>query len=249
MAELPKVHEESSLECTFHTTFLLPAGEVGDEFFEALYRSFAVEADGAERGFVLVPYDGDRKTAIVTLRRVGPSEALEHLRLRSMGGRCASRAESLPETCDEMAALSTALVYVTHGPAHGLEQQLGPICASESSYRSSPGHQPCRFVAALQPSAQSPGAAAGGDVGRELQACRVGPLPVLTVERGDLSSHRRLLVRVVEALAQHFSEEPPQTAGPVQEPPLARKSGGGLLSTRGGCWGSCTSLPTAVVRY
>lgn len=266
VGELPRVYEESSLECTFHTTFLLPADEVGEEFFETLRRSF-VEAEGhkaaanAERGFVLVPYDEDRKTAIVTLRRVGPFEALEQLRHRSLGGdgpgKGLCRSEGLPETCDEMAALSTALIYVTHGQFGSgciAEHQLGPVCAAETSYRSSSSHQPCRFVAALHdPPASGPGVGCD-DISRELQARRVGPLPVLAVERRDLASHRRLLVHIVESLAQHFARAPltglreVRQAQDIVTAPL-RRSGGGLLSTHSGCWGSCAKLPLAVVRY
>jgi hypothetical protein len=166
--ELPRLHEERSLECTFQVTFLVPFGPEGRNFMEniraafgeapsALAASHTVSAN-SDKSFVLVPYAGSR-TALVLLQDIGPVRALEHVRLRS---RCSSRdlaksgkaqPEALPEPTNEMCARSTALVYVVHAAQcmDGLERQLGPICSVEAFYAAAGSEfLPQRSIVALQ---------------------------------------------------------------------------------------------------
>ncbi|CAE8585452.1 unnamed protein product [Polarella glacialis] len=238
---LPLLDEELALDSNFHVTFLLPLEPIGFEFTNELEAAGFTFVNGhvddrqgsdtasmpsAKSICLLVPYS-DNKSALVTLRQVGPVEALQHARLRSQrAARAGDSGESspesscddykaLPETADEMSALSTALVYVVQ-PRNGrcadiAEQQLGPICAVEASYAALRGHQPCRFIAALHepPGSESGNPAApaspGEEVLRELQARRVGGhIPCVKVQRGDPHSYRALLVHVVESLASNF---------------------------------------------
>jgi len=214
VSELPLLHEERSLESTFHLTLLLPMGPVGQEFMQCTCAGFAkaegdavVNASPQDR--ILVPY-ADRKNALVSLRQVGPVEALEHARTRSASAFSEDRPQALPETADEMSALSTALIYVV---ADSSEQQLGPICAVEASYAAVRRHRPCRWLVALHDPGEEnlPAGAPEGSPGflgeailQELQSRRVGHLPCRSVVRRRLASHRAFLVHVVETLAGHF---------------------------------------------
>jgi len=162
--------------------------------------------------FALVPYGGD-KTAMVALHRLGPVEALEQAR---RCGPARAQSKDLPETADEMAARSTAIVYVVHSfhSAEDAEQQLGPICSVEASYRvAAKKHQPRRFIAALHDADDTAASQAeemgrsgplGCEVLKKLQARAVAPLPCSAVTRGSLYRHERLVVQIVEALAAHF---------------------------------------------
>merc|ERR1712190_711538 len=132
IVELPLLHEERSLEATFHVTFILPIGPESQEFAAHIAAGFA-QADfevsprpHEARDSVLVPY-ADHKTALVTLRHVGPVEAIEYARLRAQN-QAGCGPHSLPDTADEMSALSNALVYVVRRPApeNSYEPQLGP---------------------------------------------------------------------------------------------------------------------------
>mmetsp|Transcript_28677 Transcript_28677/g.78847 ORF Transcript_28677/g.78847 Transcript_28677/m.78847 type:complete len:774 (-) Transcript_28677:144-2465(-) len=94
--ELPLLHEERSLDCTFHVTFLLPMGAWSTEFMETLKAAFSSDEPGlatespeetvpdgkpqVSRDSVVVPYAG-HKAALVTVQGVGPLEALNLARL------------------------------------------------------------------------------------------------------------------------------------------------------------------------
>jgi len=214
--ELPLLHEERSLDCNLHVSFLLPIGVQSEEFMDLVRAPFIGADEGAapeksDRDFLLVPYD-DNKTALVKLHRVGPVEALEHARKRSHAA--AEQKEGLPEPVDKTAAVSTALVYVVHRPAsaEGVELQLRPICAAEASYATLPGQRPSRFIAAihdhqeLEPlGAGGPGPLAepgplGEEMLRELRLRGAGALPCFAVAKGNRVSHRFFLTHVVQAL-------------------------------------------------
>jgi len=170
--ELPRLHEERSLECTFQVAFLVPFGPEGRNFLDNIRSAFleapspvngshAAAAASSDRSFVLVPYAGSR-TALVLLQEVGPVQALEHVRLRSQSQTSQSTdsgrslkvsAESLPEPTNEMCARSTALVYVVHSAQSmdDRERQLGPICAVEAFYAATTTEfLPSRSIAALR---------------------------------------------------------------------------------------------------
>lgn len=213
-AALPQVHEDRSTEFDFSITFLLPQGIEGEEFMETVLLAFPEgHFDVASQcSFALVPYGGD-KTAMVALHRLGPVEALEQARRY---GPARAQSKGLPETVDEMGAKSTAIVYVVHSfhSAEDAEQQLGPICSVEASYRvAAKKHQPRRFIAALH-DADDAAACKEEEMGRsgplgcevlkKLQARAVAPLPCSAVTRGSLYRHERLVVQIVEALAAHF---------------------------------------------
>lgn len=213
VSELPLLHEERSLESTFHVTFLLPHGPVGQEFMEHVRVGFA-EAEGHLGCGVLVPY-ADRKTALVSLRQSAlrrPQTALDIPQV-------------LLAAADEMSALSTALVYVIHRPllVDDADVQLGSICAIEASYTAAPGNHPRRFLAelcesdAVTGSCMAPVAAGLANTPRflseeilhGLRSHNLGQLPCTHVIRGDPASHSKFLVQVVEALAAHFCQRPP----------------------------------------
>jgi hypothetical protein len=228
---LPQVHEDRSTEFDFSITFLLPQGSEGEEFMNTVLEVFPeVHMDTFSTcSFVLVPYGGD-KTAMVALHRLGPVEALEQARRcgpmkktaqdeseppTNVGQTTTWQRQGLPETADEMAARSTAIVYVVHSfhSAEDAEQQLGPICSVEASYRvANQRHQPRRFIVALQ--AEHSATCKAEDLGRsglfgrevlkKLQARAVTPLPCTAVTAGYLPGHERLVVQIVEALAAHF---------------------------------------------
>jgi len=176
--ELPRLHEERSLECTFEVTFLVPFGPEGRNFVTSIRSAFleapspavgsqAAAASSSDSSFVLVPYAGSR-TALVLLQEIGPVQALEHVRLRSQSQSSASTssaqsfmqasahgcpAGSLPEPTNEMCARSTALVYVVHSTKSmdGMERQLGPICSVEAFYAAAAREfLPSRSLAALR---------------------------------------------------------------------------------------------------
>merc|ERR1712107_672724 len=170
------------------------------------------------RESVLVPY-ADHKTALVTLRHVGPVEAIEYARLRSQlregGGQ-----HALPDTSDEMSALSNALVYVVRRPQDGdsYEQQLGPICAVEASYTQSVReYQPSRFLVALHDADSNEFVTRADktpslsvEVLRELQARRISQMPSADVHRYSRASYRSLLIHIVETLAANFTQRTPK---------------------------------------
>lgn len=225
LTELPLLHEERSLETTFHVTFILPIGPESQEFAAHIASGFAQADNEASplpqeaRESVLVPY-ADHKTALVTLRHVGPVEAIEYARLRSQLP-SGSGQHALPDIADEMSALSNALVYVVRRPAatDSYEPQLGPICAVEASYtQSAREHQPCRFLVALHdpecpeggPRGAVSSTALGEEVLRELQSRRIGQMPCSDVVRRSHSSYRAFMVHVVETLAAHFTQRTPK---------------------------------------
>lgn len=125
--------------------------------------------------------------------------------------------KGLPEPADEMSARSTAIAYVVRSfrSAEDAEQQLGPICSVEASYRvAAAKHRPRRFLVALHDAEAGkaverpvdfgrPGPL-GRDVLKKLQSRAVAPLPCTAVSRGDLLGHQSLVVQIVEALAAHF---------------------------------------------
>jgi hypothetical protein len=159
-AVLPQVHEDRSTEFDFSITFLVPRGLEGEEFMDIVLAVFPeAHIDAASScSTATVPYGGD-KTAMVALHRLGPVEALEHVRRSSASSAisykkklCGEATEDdsgwprigLPEAADE----SAALVYVVHAfrSAEDAEQQLGPICSVEASYRvAARKHQPRRI--------------------------------------------------------------------------------------------------------
>lgn len=228
MSELPLLHEERALDSNFKVTMLLPLGPLGQEFSDCLRAGFLEAEDtgvylGERQDRLLVPY-ADSRIALVTIHQLGPVKALEYARrvqpaMADLGGREATNplpSQELLEMPDEMSALSSALVYVVcrQRAVDSAEQQLGPICAVEASYAASLGHHPWRFVAAVHDglgrggkesfAGCSPGPF-GEEVLRELQSRRVcGELPCRAVLRGDIGSHRALLIYIVDSLAAHF---------------------------------------------
>jgi len=238
------VHEDRCTEFDFSITFLLPRGLEGEEFMDTVLAAFPEAPPNAESpcSFALVPYGGD-KTALVALHRLDPVEALEQAR------RCAppKSREEVPEAADEMAARSTAFVYVVRAfrSAEDAEQQLGPICSVEASYRgAAKRHQPRRFIVALQDDDDRSGPL-GRDVLKKLQARAVAPLPCTAVTRGCPAGHEKLVVQIVEGLASHFRHEhsgdTPSTANGFKE-----KDGSSLVGSETTAGSSfCTTPQTS----
>lgn len=126
--------------------------------------------------------------------------------------------KGLPETADEMSARSTAIAYMVHAfrSAEDAEQQLGPICSVEASYRNAAlRHRPRRFLIALHD--QEPGQVErpvdfgrpgplGRDVLKKLQHRGHRDLPCTAITRGDISGHQALVIQIVEALAAQFRQ-------------------------------------------
>jgi len=220
-AELPRLHEERPLDCTFDLTFVLPMGPVGHDFAIQVKKGFGGPESEAPMGatnledVLLVPYDADRRMALVTLRQIGPVDALALARQRSqLAPGFASTATSMRE--DELSVSSTAIVYVvTRAPSvDQAEQQLRPICALEASYSASQAPAPSRFLAVLHDEDMSPKATDRpqlfGDVLQELRRRRVeGQLASAVAFREDSESHRGLVVHIVEALAAQFGRGSP----------------------------------------
>lgn len=222
---LLQVQEERSTEFDFGITFLLPKGKVGADFIGTVLAAFpTTRPNSASSLYTLVPYGGD-KTALVALQQLGPVEALEQARRStSFAGHELSslstdkcrivQRKGLPDTADEIAALTAALVYVVHTfrSVEDTEQQLGPVCAVEAFYRAAAGkYKPQRYIAAVQEPSSSgtvvdlnrPGPF-GEEVLKKLQSRAVNRLPCAPVESRDLAGHRSLIVQIVEALAMPF---------------------------------------------
>jgi len=222
---LLQVQEERSTEFDFGITFLLPKGKVGADFIGTVLAAFpTTRPNSASSLYTLVPYGGE-KTALVALQQLGPVEALEQARRStSFAGHELSslstdkcrivQRKGLPDTADEIAALTAALVYVVHTfrSVEDTEQQLGPVCAVEAFYRAAAGkYKPQRYIAAVQEPSSSgtvvdlnrPGPL-GEEVLKKLQSRAVNRLPCAAVESRDLAGHRSLIVQIVEALAMPF---------------------------------------------
>lgn len=209
------IHEERSLDCTLEVTFLVPAGDNGKDFMLDLHNAFDSSANTSE-DCVLVPCGGSR-TALVMLRSLGPCEAIHHVKRWASEAKKPSCARHIApgkdrvEAADGTFALPRAVVYVVQRQhcVDGTEQQLGPICSLEASYAiAKVDHQPCRFMAALHErsemfvrasEAEVPGPV-GAEFLRQLEQRGVQQLPCTAVIKGDMASHRALLVYIVETL-------------------------------------------------
>jgi len=207
VGELPLVDENRSLDYTFTVTFLLPVGDWTTAFIDATGACCTsstwpeVQVDpvsGIAQRAVMMPCT-EHSNAMVTLRYVGPVEALDQARQRSREGLTCF--PSMPESPGE-----GALVYVVHEPDFppSMEELVGPICAMEASYGNPLVGRPYRMLAAVLGPGDSRRrweASPGDSIIKELRSRCVAPLPSATVVLGDLGSHRSLLEHITDVLA------------------------------------------------
>lgn len=205
--ELPQLHEERSLDCTFDITFLVPASEEGQSFATDTLAAFG-EVSPSEKQLV-VPFGGNR-TALVNMRQLGPVQALDFVRSRAHSVQT-NFSDTLPEP-SEKRSRSSAVVYAVHATnsMDDAERLVGPVCSVEAYYVTAVSdHRPCRFLAVLQDEAEvdtafgAPGSF-GDEVVRQLRSRGVGRLPCIAVTKGRLSSHRHFLTRIVNCMATNF---------------------------------------------
>lgn len=225
---LAQVSEDSATELDCSVTFLLPMGEEGEEFMSAVLSAFPqVNFSSSNASIcVTVPYGGG-KTAMVSLQKLGPVEALQQVRqCASIMSQTNDSDVSGPqgnglhlEPVGEVGAQSSALVYVVRpfNSAEDAEQQLGPICSVEALYRSADQRrQPRRFLAALYgggegnacycstkdgicegPAELNIPGPFGKEVLRRLASRRVDPAPSCTAVRRNCIAEHEAFVKLI----------------------------------------------------
>eukprot|EP00403_Amphidinium_massartii_P029894 CAMPEP_0178391874 /NCGR_PEP_ID=MMETSP0689_2-20121128/11388_1 /TAXON_ID=160604 /ORGANISM="Amphidinium massartii, Strain CS-259" /LENGTH=856 /DNA_ID=CAMNT_0020012431 /DNA_START=35 /DNA_END=2602 /DNA_ORIENTATION=+ len=184
------------------------------------------------------------------LELTGPRKSPAPLRRQGQKPRF-SLASGLPKVESQAAAGSTMLVYFVRPfeSAKDAERQLGPICIVEASYHgASHTHVPRRIVVAVEESPEATEASTTGSLGsfgckvQERLRQRGVDLPVTSVDKRSITSHRDLLNGMASTLVSEVAQERPTRPTTSTKAPMEDSLATSLSSTTRESLGLSSSL-------